>query len=156
MSEVLYDANPSLIRTKPFGTLLAFLMVIGGLTLAVLYGQRPLPELGGLPGGIIGIALFVLGLVLLLSWFIATKADQLVIKEDEIVWTHGLLSKQYTEIGMGSVRTVRISQSLFQRILGAGDLTVYTAGDDPEVTVRGLPEPHRIRDLIKGHAPGGA
>lgn len=154
MSQVLYDANPSLIRTRPFGTLLAMLMVIGGLVLAVLYGQTPMPELGDLPAGIVGIGLFGLGFLLLLSWFIATKADQLVIKEDEIVWTHGLLSKQYTELSMRSVRSVRISQSLLQRILGAGDLTVYTAGDDPEITVRGLPEPHRIRDLIKGQSAG--
>jgi len=156
MSQVLYDAHPSLVRTKPFGTILAILMVVCGLALAALLGSAPLAVLGGLPGGILGLALFGVGFLLLVSWFIATKADHLIIKEDEIVWTHGLLSKQYTEISMGSVRTVRIAQSLFQRIMGAGDLTVYTAGDDPEVTLRGLPEPHRIRDLIKGQAGAGA
>ncbi|AGA90891.1 putative membrane protein [Thioflavicoccus mobilis 8321] len=155
MSQVLYDAYPSLIRTKPFGTILAILMVVCGLALAALLGQAPLAMLGGLPGGIIGLVMFGLGFLLLVSWFIATKADHLIIKEDEIVWTHGLLSKQYTEINMASVRTVRIDQSLFQRIMGAGDLTIFTAGDDPEVLVRGLPEPHRIRDLIKGQSGAG-
>jgi uncharacterized membrane protein YdbT with pleckstrin-like domain len=76
----------------------------------------------------------------------------LTIKEDELVWTHGLVSKEYTEINMGSVRTTRVTQTLMQRIMGAGDVTIFTSGDLPELVIRGLPEPERIRDLIKGDA----
>jgi uncharacterized membrane protein YdbT with pleckstrin-like domain len=71
--------------------------------------------------------------------------DHLVIKADEIVWTHGLLSKQYTEIAQTSIRTVRVKQSILQRIMGAGDVLIYTAGDMPEVVIRGLPEPSKVR-----------
>jgi hypothetical protein len=51
---------------------------------------------------------------------------------------------------MGSVRTVRVSQTLLQRIMNAGDVTIYTSGDLPEVVVRGLPDPRRLRDYIRG------
>lgn len=150
MSQVLYDAHPSLIRSRPFGTFLAFLMVIGGVAIA-LSGRGSLALVPGeLPLGVVGIGLFGLGCLLLLSWFISVRMDRLQIKPDEIVWTHGLISKQYTEINMTSVRTVRVSQSILQRLLGAGDLAVYTAGDRPEMVIKGLPEPTRIRDLIKG------
>ena len=92
-----------------------------------------------------GLAVAALAFLWLLVWFVKTKMDHLVIKADEIVWTHGLLSKQYTEIAQTSIRTVRVQQSILQRLMGAGDVLIYTAGDMPEVLIRGLPEPEKLR-----------
>jgi uncharacterized membrane protein YdbT with pleckstrin-like domain len=102
--------------------------------------------------GAVGIVFLVVGGFRLLSWWISTKVDHLKITEDELVWTRGLLNKQYVEIGIGSVRTVRVNQSLLQRMMNAGDVTIYTAGDTPEMVVRGLPDPGAIRDHIKTEA----
>lgn len=92
------------------------------------------------------------GILLLLYWYLQTKADHLLIKTDEVVWTHGLINKQYTEVNMSSIRTVRVSQSLLQRILNAGDIAIFTAGDQPELVIKGLPNPEEIREHIKGQA----
>lgn len=127
MSTVLYEANPSLVRMYPLGVVLAVLLI---------------------PVGV--------GIILLLYWYLLTKSDHLTIKSDEIVWTHGLINKQFTEINMSSVRTVRVSQSLIQRMLKAGDIAIYTAGDQPEVVIRGLPNPEEIRAHIKGQQPAEA
>jgi uncharacterized membrane protein YdbT with pleckstrin-like domain len=159
MAKVLYEASPSLVRMNPLGTVLALLVMVAGIALALAKG--PATEFlagltGGLPPeteqvvGIAGIVLFALAFLRLLGWWISTKMDRLQIKDDEVVWTHGLLNRQYTEISMGSVRTVRVSQTLLQRIMNAGDVTIYTSGDLPEVVVRGLPDPRRLRDYIRG------
>jgi len=124
MSTVLYEAHPSLVRMNPLGVVVAVLLI---------------------PVGV--------GILLLLYWYLLTKSDHLTIKGDEIVWTHGLLNKQYTEINMSSVRTVRVTQTLMQRILKAGDIAIYTAGDEPEVVIRGLPSPEEVRARIKGQRP---
>ncbi len=156
MSEVLYKANPSVWRSHPFGALIACVLVLLGvliaLTGAIPFVPEPtrpfqLPE--GLEVRWLGYGLVVIGLFQLLRWWLATLMDQLEIYERELVWTHGLLSKEYTEINMASVRTVRIEQSLFQRIVDAGDLQIFTAGDDPELRIRGLPRPQEIRQHIK-------
>jgi len=154
MSEPNYDAHPSLLRTHPFSTLITLLLIAGGLLVAVLGVQFIPPQFTGQFDSkmvqIAGIAVFAIAtLKLLVSW-VTTRSDRLVITDEELIWTHGLLSKQYTEIGMGSVRSVRVSQSLFQRIVNAGDVEIFTAGDDPELVVRGLPNPGRIRDLVNG------
>jgi uncharacterized membrane protein YdbT with pleckstrin-like domain len=52
------------------------------------------------------------------------------------------------------VRTVRVKQSLLQRLLNAGDIEVYTAGDVPELVIRGMPDPEAIRNHIKGQSAG--
>ena len=106
--------------------------------------------------GVIGLAVTALAFLTLLSWYVRAKTDHLVIKDDEIVWTHGLLNKGYTEISMASVRTTRIRQTLTQRILNVGDVEIYTAGDNPELVVKGLPDPDEIRRQIKGAPPVGA
>lgn len=124
MSEILYESHPSMIRMYPFGTVLAILLI---------------------PLGI--------GILVLLWWWLSTKADKLTVKADEIIWEHGLINKQYTELSMNALRSVRVKQSLLQRMLNAGDVAIYTAGDDPEMVIKGLPEPDRIREYIKGRAP---
>ncbi len=123
MSEVLYEEHPSLIRTHPVGTVVAIILI---------------------PVGI--------GILILLYWYLTMKADKLTIKEDEVIWTHGLLNKHYVEINMSSIRTTRVEQSLLQRMLNAGKLEIYTAGDQPELTVNGMPNPDKIREVIKGVA----
>lgn len=156
MSDVLYEASPSLVRMNPFGTFLVLLATLFGVVLAVAPGPLiaviPVPIGGERVAGIVGILVVLFGFLRLLSWWIVTKLDRLVIKEDEIVWTHGLLNKQYTEINMASVRTVRVSQGILQRIMNAGDVTVFTSGDVPELVVKGLPNPGAIRDHIKSEA----
>ncbi|MBK5931909.1 PH domain-containing protein [Halochromatium salexigens] len=159
MPEVLYKANPSVWRSHPLGALIAWLMIAGGALIALtgtlpflLEPTQALPLPDGLEPRWLGYGLIAIGLFQLLRWWLAALMDQLEINEYELVWTHGLLSKQYIEINMSSVRTVRVEQSLLQRLLGAGDLKVYTAGDDPELRIRGLPRPQEIRQHIKGQA----
>lgn len=153
MSEIHYDAHPSMLRIRPFSTPLMFVLMLAGILFAVTGAALipvPLPE--PLDARIVKIAGLVVGGLALLQlciWWLATRSDHLVIRDDELVWTHGLLSKNYTEIKLSSVRTVRLHQSLLQRILNAGDIKIYTSGDDPELIVRGLPNPNRLRELIK-------
>jgi uncharacterized membrane protein YdbT with pleckstrin-like domain len=144
LSNILYDAHPSMLRMNPFGTLLAVVAVLFGAAGGAVLKPPISLALLGIAGG---------ALLLLLYWYLVTKMDRLVIRRDEIALTHGLLSRQYTEIGMPSVRTVKVSQTLIQRIMDAGDIEIYTTGDDPELVVKGLPKPGAIRELIKGQAP---
>jgi uncharacterized membrane protein YdbT with pleckstrin-like domain len=158
MSKVLYEASPSMMRMNPIGTVLTILLVLSGIVFGVAGGAIlamlpvPVPEIDSRIFGIIGSVLVVIGCFRLLSWWISTKVDHLKITEDELVWTHGLLNKQYVEISIGSVRTVRVNQSLLQRVMKAGDVTIYTAGDTPEMVVRGLPHPGAIRDHVKSES----
>ncbi len=158
MNNVLYEANPSIVRAYPFGTMLMILLILLGVYLAIAAGQVAaslgLPEGSRKIVGISGIVLMAIGFIQLLAWWITSKMDHLKVTDDEIIWTHGLINKQYTEINMSSVRTTRVAQTLMQRIMDSGDVSIYTAGDEPEVVVRGLPLPDKIRDYVKGERPG--
>lgn len=157
MATILYEANPSLVRKNPFGTVLMILLILVGIAIAIWPGlildtvgigsdienYRKAAQIGGM-------VVAALSFFILLYWWIPTKLDHLKITDDdEVVWEHGLLNKEIMEINMRQIRATQVKRSIMQRIFGAGDVLIYTAGDEPELIVRGLPDPDRIRDLIK-------
>lgn len=118
----------------------------------VLYSENPVMFKNnplGFIASVILIAAFGLGIIILLVWYLKTKALKLTVTEHEIVLERGLLSKEHSEINIDSIRTIRVNQSFFNRIFGVGKIEIFTAGDDPEVVATGMPEPNRIRELVK-------
>jgi len=89
------------------------------------------------------------GVIILLWWYLQVKSSKLTVFENEILFEKGLLSKERSEVNIGIVRTVRVKQSFFNRIFGVGTISIFTAGDNPEIVAKGMPDPNRIRELIK-------
>lgn len=106
------------------------------------------------PLGFIGAIIlvpFIIGIVILLVWWLKCKSTRLSFIGNDLVLERGLLSKDRTELNVASIRTVNVYQSFFNRILGVGKISIFTAGDEPEMEVAGLPEPNELRELIKNH-----
>ncbi|WP_348673381.1 PH domain-containing protein [uncultured Abyssibacter sp.] len=120
--EPKYSEHPAMFKNNPLGFILAVLLI-------------PL----------------AIGIIILLWWYLKCKSTKLEFVGNDVVLERGLLSKNRTELNAGSVRTVNVYQSLFDRMFGVGRISIYTAGDVPEVEVAGIPRPHDFRDLIKQH-----
>ena len=95
-----------------------------------------------------------LGLLILLTWHLKNKASKLTVNGNEILFEKGLLSKERSEVNLASVRTTKVKQSFFNRIFGVGSIEIYTAGDSPEIVAVGMPDPNKIRELIKANQNG--
>ena len=118
---VLYSNNPSMFKNAP----VLFIVYVGL------------------------IAAFGIGIILLLIWYLQTKSTKLTITNKDILLEKGLLSKDRSEVSIKTIRTVKVKQSFFNRILGVGAIELYTAGDLPEIEVKGMPDPNKVRDIIK-------
>ncbi|HCS26431.1 MAG TPA: hypothetical protein DIW43_03200 [Spongiibacteraceae bacterium] len=90
------------------------------------------------------------GIIILLVWFMKCKATKLEIGNGEISLEQGLLSKDRTEVDITTVRSVKVYQSFLNRLLGVGNVSVFTAGDAPEISAAGMPRPQEFKDIIKG------
>lgn len=121
MNEPLYSEHPAMFKNDPFSFVLAVIL----------------------------IAAFGLGLIILLFWYLQTKASKLTIYENEILFEKGLLSKERSEMSISSVRAVKVKQSFFNRIFGVGKVEIYTTGDLPEIVAAGFSEPNKVRELLK-------
>lgn len=122
-----YSEHPVMFKNNPLGFILALLLVPVGL-----------------------------GVLIFLWWHLQNKSSKLSVDGNEILYEKGLLSKERSVINIDSIRTVKVKQSFFNRIFGVGAIEIFTAGDSPEIEVAGLPEPNRIRELIKAQQERGA
>ena len=126
MSE-LYSEHPAMFKNNPIGFILSRLL----------------------------IPVFGLGLLIFLVWHLKNKASRLSVDENQIFHEKGLLNKERSEININSVRAVKVKQSFFNRIFGVGLVEIYTSGDEPEIVVSGIPDPNKIRELVKTHQSDG-
>ena len=117
---LIYEAHPAMFRAHPFWFIFSVLL----------------------------IAAFGLGILILLYWYIKTRATALTVTEYEIMYEKGILSKDRTSVSLKHVRAVRVTQGFLNRILGVGDIEISTAGDEPEFEVKDMPDPHQIREAI--------
>ena len=121
--QILYQAHPPMFRSNPLGFVLSVLLIA-----------------------------VAIGIIILLVWYVKSRSEKLTITNDDLRYERGILSKSHSELRLSSVRSVRVHQTLFQRMFGTGDIQVFTAGDAPEVTVKGMPDPNEIRELIGKHS----
>lgn len=93
------------------------------------------------------LLLSVVGILVIAVWWVMHKGERLALSEREVLLERGLLSKQRTEVALGSIRSVRITQSLGQRIFDVGHVEMFSAGDVAEIAIKNMPRPGRIRAL---------
>ncbi|WP_373088256.1 PH domain-containing protein [Zhongshania sp.] len=115
-----YAEHPAMFRNKPLGFILAVILI---------------------PAAI--------GILILMVWYLRCKSTKLEINGNEVVLEQGLLSKARTELSVSGIRTVKINQSFFNRLFKVGTVSIYTAGDSPEIQAAGMPRPEVFRELVK-------
>ena len=92
----------------------------------------------------------LIGLVIFGVWYLKTRSTRLTITDEEVLFETGILNKERSELDISAVRTVKVKQSLFERMFGTGTIELYTAGDKPEVIAPGMPDPDEVRELLRG------
>jgi uncharacterized membrane protein YdbT with pleckstrin-like domain len=98
---------------------------------------------------IVLIPAFGLGILVLLVWFVRTRAVRLRVDANQVHLEEGLLSKSHVDLDIDQVRAVNVRQSFGNRLFGVGEIAVFTTGDKPEFTVKGIPDPHRVREFLR-------
>jgi len=75
------------------------------------------------------LILLVAALVYFAVKYMSWVTTMFVLTSDRILTRRGILSKSGTEIPLERINTVFFHQSVFERMVGAGDLTLESAGE---------------------------
>jgi uncharacterized membrane protein YdbT with pleckstrin-like domain len=92
-----------------------------------------------------GILNVIVGIVVLacLAWFgiayVTWLSTNFVVTTDRLIYRSGVLTKRGVEIPLERVNTVHFSQTVFERMLGMGDLDIESAG------AQGMQHFHNVR-----------
>ena len=97
---------------------------------------------------------FPVGVLILvcLVWFGTRYAKwvttNFVVTTDRLIYRHGVLSKHGIEIPLERVNTVFFAQSIFERILRAGDLVIESAGEGGQQAFSNVRNPSAVQNEI--------
>jgi uncharacterized membrane protein YdbT with pleckstrin-like domain len=137
---LLYSENPKMARNRPIWFILYMILNVGGLVAAIRFDQQSYQ--------IVGLVFWLGTIIMFLVWYLRIKSTKVTVTKYNILIEKGLLSKHRREVAIEKVRTVDVKQGFIDRILGVGDIEVYTAGDQFEFEVKGLPNPNKIWELV--------
>src|SRR3989337_1985481 len=94
--QIIYRANPAMFRAHPFWFILSVLLILA----------------------------FGIGILILLYWYILSKATSLTVTDSDILFERGILSKARMAGSLKHVRSVRVTQGFVNRILGVGTIEI--------------------------------
>lgn len=135
---ILHKSRPIPYTNNPVFYLVAFILLVVAMA--------------------IDFRIFLLACVLLLLVLVSTYFSvSLIITEQRITLKKGLLSRSTNDLYHTNISNIRISQNLIERILDVGTIEIATAATSGyEITVEGIPDPRKIKNLIEQHKGRGS
>jgi uncharacterized membrane protein YdbT with pleckstrin-like domain len=140
--QLIIDIRPHWIALA--APVLLTLGVLVGLVLALVY----IPSLGGVADWVIWVAAIVILVAWPVRWFIAWITSHFVVTSDRVIHRYGWFAKHSMEIPLENINDVRFGQSAFERMVGAGDLRIESAGEFGQNRFTDIRHPERVQKLI--------
>jgi uncharacterized membrane protein YdbT with pleckstrin-like domain len=94
------------------------------------------------------LALIVLSALWLLVRYLQWATTNFVITSDRVIFRHGVIAKSGIEIPLERVNSVHFNQTIFERILGAGDLLIESGAESGQQRFTDVKNPDRVQNLI--------
>ena len=95
------------------------------------------------------IILIILCALWLIVRYMKWATTNFVITSDRLIFRSGVLAKSGIEIPLERVNNVLFNQSIFERMLGAGDLLIESGGEDGQQRFSDIRRPERVQNLIR-------
>jgi uncharacterized membrane protein YdbT with pleckstrin-like domain len=143
--------RPSLKTVLFWYALAAIVFALG----VFIYNQYPWFE--DKPAWLMGIPALLF--IVPIRKHILTRLMKLTLGGDRLTLETGVFSKYTRTIDVVKVQDVTVRQTLLQRMIGIGDLSLETAGESGMMTIAGIDSPRAVAETIleasKRHSIGG-
>ena len=84
-----------------------------------------------------------------LGWrYLTWVTNNFVLTTDRLIDRKGVLAKRVREIPLERINDLSINQSFFERLIGAGDVMVESAGERGQEPFSDLPKPQQVQNAI--------
>lgn len=96
----------------------------------------------------VAIVLILVSVLWLVVRYLKWATTNFVITSDRVIFRSGVIAKSGIEIPLERVNNVLFNQSIFERMLGAGDLLIESGGEDGQQRFSDVRHPERVQNLI--------
>jgi uncharacterized membrane protein YdbT with pleckstrin-like domain len=125
---------------------------VAALVVSIIGGIWALTTDGGSNAGKAMRVIFLAALVLTAIWVVARylkwMTTHFVITSHRLIFRTGVLAKSGIEIPLERVNNVNFNQSVFERMLGAGDLLIESGGEDGQSRFSDIKHPDQVQRMI--------
>jgi uncharacterized membrane protein YdbT with pleckstrin-like domain len=124
-----------------------WLLVIVGLA---SFGVAAIPagrQQGLLRLAVLGVALLLL-LVVVLPRVLRWLTTHYVITTHRLLFRQGVLSRSGRDIALSRITDVAYHQSLWERLIGSGTVTIESAGESGTTALRRIPDSEGVQQLL--------
>ena len=140
---LILDLRPHWISlVLPVG---ATVLIVGAVVAALAYTPASWPNW-------VGWAAVVVGVILLLAYpvrfFVDWVTSHFVVTSDRLIHREGWFAKRSMEIPLENINDVRFNQSVFERVIKAGDLTIESAGEFGQQNFTDIRDPEQVQKVI--------
>ncbi len=97
--------------------------------------------------GILGVGLFLL-IWYVLRTFVRWATSHFVVTNERVIHRQGLVAKNSMEIPLDRIQNVLFHQGVFERMIGAGDLIIESAGERGDNAFEDIRHPEKVQKVI--------
>jgi uncharacterized membrane protein YdbT with pleckstrin-like domain len=147
--KLLNAGEEVVLETRPNWSLLVGPFLLGVVVLAALVAIVVLT--GSRAAWVNGVlaAVLLADIVYVLSRYVVWRATLLVVTTNRVIYRTGVMTRRGREIPIDRVQDVSFRQSLFERMVGAGELTVESAGEHGQEPFPDVAHPERVQSTIQ-------
>lgn len=144
--KLVFDLKPHWIALVPpvLWTILALVGLFGGYRAA----EGIFDENTETAKMVVGAGVTLLWILLAVVPFMRWKFTMFVLTSDRLITRHGVIAKHSREIPLERINDVAFSQTVLERILGAGDLLIESAGERGQTRIADIRKPDEIQLMI--------
>jgi uncharacterized membrane protein YdbT with pleckstrin-like domain len=141
--KLVLDIRPHWIALA--GPVLLTIVIIFGEILAFVYLPDDWPSWTRWAAVGLGLLLF---LAFAVRGVLAWLTSHFVVTSDRLIHRSGWLAKQSMEIPLERVNDVSFHQTVFERVVGAGDLVIESGGEYGQNFFRDIRKPEQVQKTI--------
>jgi uncharacterized membrane protein YdbT with pleckstrin-like domain len=143
--ELVLDLRPHWVALV--GPILVTLLVVAGWVVALIYAPDDGTGRTAVLWGALGVGVLVL-LWYPLRAFVAWATSNFAVTTDRIIHREGFIAKRTMEIPLEAINDIRFQQSVFERVVGAGDIIVQSASEFGRNVFANIPDPEGVQRTI--------
>ncbi|MEP7201257.1 MAG: PH domain-containing protein [Ilumatobacteraceae bacterium] len=98
--------------------------------------------------GVLALILLVGTAIWLVIRYLKWLTTNFVITSNRLIFRQGIVAKSGIEIPLERVNNVNFHQTVFERVLGAGDLLIESGGEDGQQRFTDIRRPSQVQNLI--------
>ena len=148
----LHESEDIVIDRKPH---LWFLVqpvaaFLGTLVVGVLAASKINPRNNSVNGYITWAAIALPTLALLwFAWtYVKWRTTNFVVTTDRLIFRQGVVAKKGKEIPLERINDISFNQTIFERLIGAGDLLIESGGEQGQQRFSDIRKPFEVQNLI--------